>query len=44
MIQLPFNSGDSYGLNSALEKLETPYVMKMDIDELLTVKTCLTFR
>lgn len=40
VIQLPFNSGLSYGLNRALEKVETPYVMRMD-DELLTVKTCL---
>ena len=41
VIQLPFNSGLSYGLNRALEKVETPYVMRMDDDELLTVKTCL---
>ena len=41
VIQLPFNSGLSYGLNHALEKVETPYVMRMDDDELLTVKTCL---
>lgn len=41
VIQLPFNSGLSFGLNRALEKLETPYVMRMDDDELLTVKTCL---
>lgn len=39
VIQLPFNSGLSYGLNRALEKVETPYVMRMDDDELLTVKT-----
>lgn len=41
VIQLPFNSGLSYGLNRALEKVKTPYVMRMDDDELLTVKTCL---
>ena len=41
VIQLPFSSGLSYGLNRALEKVETPYVMRMDDDELLTVKTCL---
>lgn len=41
VIQLPFNSGLSYGLNRALEKVDTPYVMRMDDDELLTVKTCL---
>ena len=41
MIQLPFNSGLSYGLNRALEKVETPYVTQMDDDELLTVKTFL---
>ena len=41
VIQLPFNSGLSYGLNRALEKVETPYVMRMDDNELLTVKTCL---
>ena len=35
VIQLPFNSGLSYGLNRALEKVETPYVMRMDDDELL---------
>ena len=41
VIQLPFNSGLSYGLNRALEKVKTPYVMRMDDDELLTVKTYL---
>lgn len=41
VIQLPFNSGLSYGLNRALEKVETPYVMRLDDDELLTVKTAL---
>lgn len=41
IICLPFNSGLSFGLNRALEKVETPYVMRMDDDELLTLKTCL---
>lgn len=41
VLQLPFNSGLSYGLNRALEKVKTPYVMRMDDDELLTLKTCL---
>lgn len=41
VIQLPFNSGLSYGLNRALEKVMTPYVMRMDDDELLTLKTSL---
>ena len=41
VIQLPFNSGLSYGLNRALEKVKTPYVMRMDDDELFMVKTSL---
>ncbi|MCD8159303.1 MAG: glycosyltransferase [Clostridiales bacterium] len=36
IIQLPFNSGLSYGLNRALEKVKTPFLMRMDDDELLT--------
>ena len=36
VIQLPFNSGLSYGLNCALEKVETPFMIRMDDDELLT--------
>lgn len=36
VIQLPFNSGLSYGLNRALEKVSTPFVIRMDDDELLT--------
>ena len=39
ILQLPFNSGLSYGLNRALEQVETPYVMRMDDDELLTFST-----
>lgn len=39
VIQLPFNSGLSYGLNRALERVETPYVIRMDDDELITPHT-----
>lgn len=39
VLQLPFNSGLSYGLNRALEQVQTPYVMRMDDDELLTLRT-----
>lgn len=41
IIQLPFNSGLCYGLNCALARVTTPYVMRMDDDQLLTQKTCL---
>ena len=41
VLQLPFNSGLSYGLNMALEKVATPYVLRLDDDELLTRKTYL---
>lgn len=36
VIQLPFNSGLSAGLNRALERVTTPFVIRMDDDELLT--------
>ncbi len=36
IIRLPFNSGLSKGLIAALERVETPYVMRMDDDLLLT--------
>ena len=36
IIQLPFNSGLSRGLNKALEKVDTPFVIRMDDDQLLT--------
>ena len=36
VIQLPFNSGLSYGLNCAIEKVKTPFMVRMDDDELLT--------
>lgn len=39
IIQLPFNSGLSYGINKALERVITPYVIRMDDDELLTPYT-----
>lgn len=39
IIRLPFNSGLSFGLNRALEKVETPFVIRMDDDELLTPDT-----
>ena len=36
VINLPFNSGLSYGINRALEQVTTPYVIRVDDDELLT--------
>lgn len=36
IIYLPFNSGLSFGLNKALDEVRTPFVMRMDDDELLT--------
>lgn len=36
IIQLPFNSGLSRGLNEALNQVETPFVVRMDDDQLLT--------
>ncbi len=36
VLQLPFRSGLSYGLNRALEQVMTPFLMRMDDDELLT--------
>ena len=36
IIQLPFNSGLSVGLNRALERVATPFVVRMDDDQLLT--------
>ena len=36
IIYLPFNSGLSKGLITALDRVKTPYVMRMDDDELLT--------
>ena len=35
ILHLPFNSGLSKGLIAALEKVRTPYVMRMDDDQLL---------
>ena len=39
IITLPFNSGLSCGLNAALTEVKTPYVMRLDDDELLTPYT-----
>ena len=39
IIRLPFNSGLSKGLIAALERVETPFVMRMDDDLLLTPKS-----
>ena len=39
IIQLPFNVGLSAGLNRALELVETPFVIRMDDDELLSPTT-----
>lgn len=39
VVHLPFNSGLSAGLAAALERVRTPYVMRLDDDELLTVRS-----
>ena len=39
VIQLPFNSGLSKGLNCALSEVTTPFIIRMDDDELLTLRT-----
>lgn len=36
VIHLPFNSGLGAGLNKALERVTTPYVIRLDDDEVLT--------
>lgn len=36
ILHLPFNSGLSYGINRALEQVQTPYLVRLDDDELLT--------
>ena len=36
IVQLPFNSGLSAGLNRALERVTTPFVVRMDDDQLIT--------
>ena len=41
VIQLPYDVGLSAGLNQALARVETPFVIRMDDDELLT--PCSTF-
>lgn len=35
-LQMPFNSGLSKGLNLALAEIETPFMVRLDDDELLT--------
>lgn len=39
VIHLPFNSGLSKGLIAALEQVQTPFVMRMDDDEVLTTSS-----
>lgn len=39
VINLPFNSGLSYGLNRALKEVKTPYLVRLDDDILITRKT-----
>ncbi len=39
IIQMPYDSGLSAGLNQALARVETPFVIRMDDDELLTPHT-----
>ena len=36
ILQMPFNSGLSKGLNLALDRIKTPFLMRMDDDELMT--------
>ena len=36
IVHLPFNSGLSVGLNKALDRVTTPYIVRMDDDEVLT--------
>lgn len=39
VIHLPFNSGLSAGLCAALDAVQTPYTVRLDDDDLLTVRT-----
>lgn len=39
IIHLPFNSGLCYGLNRALEKVKTPYLVRLDDDMQITSMT-----
>lgn len=39
VVHLPFNSGLGAGLEAALEQVRTPYVVRLDDDELLTLRT-----
>lgn len=36
IIHLPFNSGLSYGISCALDRVQTPFVVRLDDDELFT--------
>ena len=36
IIHLPFNSGLSYGISCALERVKTPFLVRLDDDEMLT--------
>ena len=39
ILHLPFNSGLSRGIIQAVERVRTPYLMRMDDDELLTLRS-----
>ena len=39
IIHLPFNSGLGAGLEAALKEVKTPYIVRLDDDELLTVRS-----
>lgn len=40
VVHLPFNSGLGAGLAAALDLVETPYTVRLDDDDLLTVRSC----
>ena len=39
VVHLPFNSGLGAGLHEALEEVKTPYIVRLDDDELLTIRS-----
>ena len=39
VIRLPFNSGIGAGLSAALAEVKTPYILRLDDDELLTIRS-----
>lgn len=39
VVQLPFNSGLSAGLAAAMEEVKTPFIVRLDDDELLTIRS-----